>query len=66
MSKESKKSRNKRKAKKNGSFSLFVKNKWNGKEPYADFMRREFVAWNNLPSAYKGFTKKQVVNGSSK
>jgi hypothetical protein len=63
MGKGSKLQRRKRKERRNGAFSIFVKNKWNGVEPYADFMRREFVAWNNLPAAFKGFTKKQVVNG---
>lgn len=59
MSKKGKVGREKRKAKnKNGAFSLFVKNKWDGKEPYEEFQRREFKFWNNLPAVFKNPLRK--------
>ncbi len=61
MAKKGKAGREKRKQKnKNGAFSAFVKNKWNGKEPVEDFWRREFRLWNNLPSVFKNTFRKVV------
>lgn len=53
MGKKGKLSRGKRKVLKNVQFSAFVKNKWDGKEPVEAFWKREFIAWNNLPSKFK-------------
>ena len=54
MARKGKPGRQKRKAiAKNGAFSLFVRNKWDGKEPYEEFQKREFKLWNNLPSQFK-------------
>lgn len=47
----------KKKVKKSGAFSLYVRNKWNGKEPYAEFQKREIKLWSNLPSQFKMLTK---------
>lgn len=59
MARKGKAGREKRKAtKKNGAFSLFVKNKWDGKEPYSEFQKREFKYWNNLPSTFKNPLRK--------
>lgn len=53
MGKKGKLTRKSRKLKKSAAFSAFVKNKWNGKEPYEEFLKREFKVWNNLPSSFK-------------
>lgn len=58
--KESKKSRNKRKAKKNPAYSAFIRNKWDGKEPYVEFSKREFRLWNNMPPEFKNPFRKRV------
>lgn len=62
MSRKLKVGREKRKkANKNNLFTAFVTNKWNGKEAYEDFLKREFKVWNNLPSRFKriSLTKEQ-------
>jgi hypothetical protein len=46
-------SRKSRKLRRNGAFSAYVTNKWDGIEPYEEFMKREFKVWNNLPSSFK-------------
>lgn len=58
--KKGKLSRGKRKLQRNGAFSAFVKNKWDGKESYEDFQKREFKLWNNLPSQFKNPFRKNI------
>jgi hypothetical protein len=60
MAGKGKLSRGKRKKNKNGAFSQFVKNKWDGKEPVIEFWKREFKLWNNLPSQLKNPFRKNI------
>lgn len=56
--KKGKLSRRKRKLQKHPAFSAFVKNKWNGVEPFEEFQKREFKLWNNLPAQFKNPIRK--------
>lgn len=51
--KESKKARNRRKGKKDPTYSKFIRNKWDGNEPFQEFVTREAKLWNNLSSKFK-------------
>ncbi len=62
MARKGKVGRTKRKnGQKSGSWSVFVKNKWDGKEPVEEFWKREFKAWNNLPSQFKSPFRNKLV-----
>lgn len=62
MARKDKLGREKRKKKnQNGAWHAFVTNKWDGKEPYEEFQKREFKYWNNLPANFKNPIRKILV-----